>query len=77
MEKEQAMKLVDNAGEAYKWVSMHCMVLATALQGAWEMCPADLKAYVTGFVPPQYIAYATMSLLVLGMVGRLVKQGDA
>jgi hypothetical protein len=39
MEKEQAMKLVDNAGEAYKWVSMHCMVLATALQGAWEMCP--------------------------------------
>lgn len=51
---------------------MQCMGAALALQGAWEMLPDDLKAGI----PPKLVTYAALGLLVLGMAGRLVKQGD-
>lgn len=64
------MKLVDDFRKAYRWFSMQAMFLALTLQGAWEVLPADMKAGL----PPQYVTYATLTLLVLGIVGRLVKQ---
>lgn len=66
------MKLVDDARKAWGWLSMQCMGLALALQGAWEIVPDDLKAGI----PPKAVTGITVGLLVLGMVGRLVKQSE-
>lgn len=64
------MKLVDDFRKAYKWFSMQCMALALALQGAWEFIPDDLRSGV----PPRAVTVITLGLLVLGIVGRLIKQ---
>jgi len=65
------MKIVQDAKRAWKWFSVQAMVLATALLGAWEIMPDDLKAGI----PSKYVTGAAMALLVLGVAGRLVKQG--
>jgi hypothetical protein len=64
------MKLVDDAKRAWRWFSVQCMFAAGALQGAWEMAPDDLKAGM----PPKLVTIVTVTLLVLGIAGRLVKQ---
>ena len=65
------MKLVDDARRAYRWFSVQAMGLALAIQGAWEVIPADMKAGI----PQQYVTWLTLGLLVLGIAGRLVDQG--
>lgn len=64
------MKLVDDARRAWRWISMQCMGTALALQGAWEIIPADLKSHISD----SNVRWVTGGLLVLGIVGRLVKQ---
>jgi hypothetical protein len=64
------MRLVDDARRAWRWLSVQCMALALALQGAWEILPEELKSGV----PPRAVTFITLSLLVLGILGRLVKQ---
>jgi hypothetical protein len=64
------MKLVDDAKSAWRWFSVQAMALALAIQGAWEVLPADMKAGI----PPQYVTYITLLLLAMGIAGRLVKQ---
>jgi hypothetical protein len=64
------MKLIDDAKQAWRKFSMQAMAAAIALQGAWQAAPDDMKASI----PHQWVSYATMALLVLGMLGRLVKQ---
>ena len=66
------MKLVPNARKAWRWISMQAMGVAVALQGAWVFIPDDLKARVGD----DTAAWVTGALLVLGMIGRMVKQGD-
>ena len=66
------MKLVPNARKAWRWISMQAMGVAVALQGAWVFIPDDLKSRVGD----DTAAWVTGALLVLGMIGRLVKQGD-
>lgn len=51
---------------------MHCMFLATAIQGAWMYVPDDLKEQV----PHNMVYILTMAILLLGLAGRLLKQGD-
>lgn len=66
------MKLVNNWSSAWRWYSVRSMGLAAALQGAWLMLPPDMAATV-----PQWLVQAmTAVLLVSGIVGRLVDQGD-
>ena len=65
------IKLVDDARKAWKWISVQAMAAALAIQGAWSMVPEDMKANL----PKHLIEGATVALLVLGIVGRLVKQG--
>jgi hypothetical protein len=67
------LNLVEDARKAWKWISVQCMAWAVAIQGAWEMAPEDLKAGM----PPKLVTYITVTLLVLGIAGRLVKQGKA
>lgn len=67
------MKLVENAKESWKWISMQAMTLAGALQGAWVFIPEDMR----DSVPKNIVHWLTLSLLVLGIIGRLVKQNAA
>lgn len=67
------MKLVDDARKAWKWISVQAMALGLAIQGAWELMPQDLKA---GF-SDQHVRWVAMTLLVIGIAGRLVKQDKA
>ena len=66
------LKLVDNARNAWRWVSMQAMTAAIAVQGAWMFVPSDMKSSI----PPNVVQYATLALLALGVVGRLVKQKE-
>jgi hypothetical protein len=65
------MKLVDNARRAWRWFSMHCMAGAAAIQAAWIQLPDDLRSTLT-----KPAAYLTIALMVLGVIGRLVKQDE-
>jgi len=64
------MKLVDDIEHCWKWISMWCMTLAGAIQGAWVFIPDDLKASM----PHNLVQGATIALLVLGVAGRVVDQ---
>lgn len=57
--------------KSWRWWSMQAMAVATAMQGAWLALPDDLKA----FVPSEIVSGITMTLLILGMIGRLISQG--
>lgn len=63
-------KLVDDWRRAWRWFSMQCMTLAGVVQGAWAAMPDDMR----DSVPPNAVTILTISLLALGIVGRLVKQ---
>lgn len=64
------IKLVDDWKSAWKWVSVNCMLVATALQGAWIYVPEDLR----DDVPHWLISAITMFILVSGIAGRLIDQ---
>lgn len=65
------MRLVEDARKAWKWISVQAMALAGAIQVAWLSIPDDMKASI----PAKYVTVLTLGLLVLGIAGRLVKQG--
>ena len=64
------VQLVDEWKSAWKWFSVQSMVLAGSIQGTWLAVPADLKTKV----PESWVQGVVISLLVLGTIGRLVKQ---
>lgn len=64
------MKLDPNWRQSWRWISMHAMGLALAVQGAWLAVPDDLRQVV-----PQWASYAvTVVLMVAGLIGRLMDQ---
>ena len=64
------MKLDPNWKQSWRWLSMHAMTLALAVQGAWLAVPDDLRQVV-----PQWASYAVTGLpMVAGLLGRLVDQ---
>lgn len=63
-------KLVEDWKQSWKWFSTQAMALAVAIQGAWMFIPEDMKQSL----PKDLIGYATMALLALGVIGRVVKQ---
>lgn len=64
------MRLVNDWKKSYKWLSMHCMTLAGAVQGAWLYIPQDIRQSV----PQTFIVGITIGLLALGIFGRLIDQ---
>lgn len=64
------MKLIPEWRKAWRMVSVQAMTLAATIQTAWVAMPPDLISQV----PPAVVQGVTLSLLVLGIVGRLVKQ---
>ena len=68
-----AFQLVENWRSARKWISLNCMTLAGAVQGAWVYIPADMKSTV----PPNLVGGVTIALLVLGVLGRFIQQSPS
>lgn len=64
--------LVEDWRNAWGWISVKCMALAGAIQGAWLFIPEDMKASI----PANVVQYATLALLAVGVAGRLTKQPD-
>ncbi len=69
---KKKVKLVDDWKNAWKWISVHAMLLAASIQGAWTQLPDDLKASL----PNHLVSYSTVALLILGIIGRILKQGE-
>lgn len=65
------MKLVPNAGKAWRWFSVQAMTAAIALQAGWQAMPPDLAARI----PAGAVDALSIAVLVLGIIGRLVDQG--
>ena len=66
------MKLVENAGSWWKMFSMQAQVINTALLVSWQTLPTTLQT----ILPVQYLLVIAVGLLVLGMIGRMVKQDN-
>ncbi len=63
-------RLVENWKEAWRWFSLQAMALVVAVQGAWAAMPDDLKQHF----PSWLVTALSVSLLLLGIGGRLVRQ---
>lgn len=66
------MKLIDDAHKAYRLFSVQAMALAAGIQAVWPTIPDDLKATL----PPHIVHWVSIVLLIAGIAGRLVVQGD-
>jgi hypothetical protein len=64
------MTLIENWRSAWRMLSVQAMTIAGALQGAWLYLPDDMRSSVD----PKLMHGTTIALLVLGVVGRMVKQ---
>jgi hypothetical protein len=64
------MKLVDNAKSWYKMFSVQAQIAAGSILGSWSLIPEDLKQNL----PQNVVIGVAITLLVFGVVGRLIKQ---
>jgi hypothetical protein len=64
------MKLVDNAKDWWKMFSMQAQAFNLALLGSWQILPTKFQE----ILPVNALLVVAVVLLILGMVGRLVKQ---
>ncbi len=64
------MKLVDDWRKAWKWFSVHALVIAGILPTVWLELPSDLKASI----PPGMMSTITAIIAACGVIGRLVSQ---
>lgn len=62
--------LIKDWRKCWRMFSVQSMVLASAIQGAWEAMPADLQAQVS----PGLVHWITITLLIFGIIGRLIEQ---
>ena len=66
------MKLIPEWRKAWRMISVQAMTLAVAAQGAWAALPPELQSQM----PDWGLKAITACILVLGIVGRLVKQDE-
>lgn len=64
------MKLVDDWKKAWKWFSVHALILAGILPTVWLELPSDLKSTI----PPGTMSAITAVIAACGVIGRLVSQ---
>ena len=65
-------RLIPNWRKAGRMLSVQAMGVAGAVQAAWLILPADMKATI----PPAWVQWLTVALLVMGVFGRLVDQPE-
>lgn len=75
------MKPIENWRRAWRMVSMQCMALAGMLQAlyealheGWLALPPEVQTTLISSVPAKTVHYATALLMLVGIVGRLIKQ---
>jgi uncharacterized heparinase superfamily protein len=66
------MKLVHNWRRAWRWFSVQALAVSATAPAAWLAVPDDMRAAV----PAEWLAAAGIALGVMGLVGRLMDQGD-
>jgi hypothetical protein len=73
------MTLIENANKAWKMFSVQAMAVAGSLQFldlairfSWSSIPEEMKSSL----PTGWVQCLTAVLMVLGIIGRLVKQWD-
>jgi hypothetical protein len=66
------IKLIDEWKHAWKMVSMWCMALPATFLSAWVLVPPEFQATI----PHDWLMKITIAMLVIGMAGRVVKQGS-
>jgi hypothetical protein len=66
------MKLVENAKNWYKMFSIQAQLAAGSILGSWSLIPEDLKQNL----PQNIVIGVAVGLLVLGVLGRLIKQDN-
>lgn len=64
------MKLVNDAANWWKWHSSRVFALLAVAPVVWASSP-DLQA----MIPPKWAASLGAAISVLGLIGRVVKQG--
>lgn len=64
------LQLVEDWKQSWKWLSMHGMAVAAAVQASWVSLPDDWRAAV----PVGVVAGITLAALAVGAAGRLVDQ---
>jgi hypothetical protein len=62
--------LIDDWKNCWKWISMQSMGLSIAIQGVWLGLPDEIKNNTS----KKLVNVITISILVLGAIGRVVKQ---
>lgn len=67
------MKLIQDWRRTWRFFSVWAMTVTGALQGAWLAIPGDLKHNI----PDGWVNAVSIVLLVLGVIGRMVKQSEA
>lgn len=65
------MKLVPNARQAWRWLSVQLLTLIAALQVFWETLPAEAMAVI----PDDWRGWITLGLALAALAGRLIDQG--
>lgn len=64
------MKIVPDAKDGWKWLSVQAMALNTAILTTWVSLPDDIKA----IIPDTYVMTGAAMLTVAGIVGRFIDQ---
>lgn len=64
------MKLIDNWKQFPKMFSVQAQAITLTLLSFWGIFPDDLKAVI----PKEYLLPLACGLLILGIIGRVVKQ---
>ena len=67
------MRLIKGYSRAWRFFSVQAMALAVAIQAGWQAMPEDLAARL----PDGWVTGLSIVVLVLGIIGRLVRQDDA
>ena len=65
------LKLVRNARQAWRWLSVQIAAVSAITPAAWLAVPEDMRRAV----PPEWLAVAAIVLPVLIIAGRLIDQG--
>jgi len=66
------ISFVSDWRNAYRWFSVHAMLWASVAQVTYMGLPNELKASL----PQKWVTCFTTAILILGIVGRLVNQGE-
>jgi hypothetical protein len=65
--------LVDDAKDCWRWLSVQIPALNLAFLATWAMLPAKFQ----DALPAHWVVAIAAGLLVLGVLGRLIKQDRA